>query len=76
MIRQSIRREYQKGKAREERFAYQALLAICFAVFLAVALVEFLLPWRWQAIAQRGGGSVIVEALDAARTTIPFAFMG
>lgn len=77
MNARSQRRVGMRDRGDGERFAYNVMLAAGFAIFLAAALLECLLPWRWSAILGRWSRkSPIEEALDAARTTIPFAFMG
>ena len=71
------RRASCRSRTQGERWAYQSMLAICFAVFLVAALIECLLPWRWASLAGRWSRkSVLVEAMEAAKTTVPFAFMG
>jgi hypothetical protein len=51
---------------------------VSFAIFLMVAVIERVLPtnWRSHAIGQDGGKSIFGEAKSAARTFVPFAFMG
>jgi hypothetical protein len=71
------RRTQMRGRPQGERWVYQTMLAAGFMIFLVAALIECLLPWRWRGIAERWSRkSVIVEAMEAAKTTIPFAFMG
>ena len=77
MTANTMKRTAPRGKSSGERWVYHAMLAAGFVIFLTAALVECLLPWRWRTIAGRWSHtSVIVEAMEAAKTTIPFAFMG
>lgn len=77
MNAQTSRHPSSRSRSQGERFAYQAMLAVGFVIFLVAALIECLLPWRWRTIAERWSRkSVLVEAMEAAKTTIPFAFMG
>jgi len=57
---------------------YRRLYALCFAVFLIVALVSRLLPRRLRPLAGRGAPrrSIVAEASAAANAAVPFAFMG
>lgn len=76
MTATTLRRSH-RGKAGPERATYRIVLAAGFLFFLAAALVECLMPWRWSEIARRWSEkSIVTEAMDAAKTTIPFAFMG
>jgi hypothetical protein len=77
MTAKDTRRGTPRNRTGGEHWVYNAVLAAGFLVFLAAALVECLMPWRWRGIADRWSHqSVIAEAMDAAKTTIPFAFMG
>jgi len=64
-----------KQEAKEFRFIY----AVCFVIFLMVAIIARLLPAQWRPwsrfTAAQGRTSIIDEAKAAANTFIPFAFM-
>jgi hypothetical protein len=64
----------RRGDSRE----YVALLAITYPFFLAAVLVDRLLPAsrRFFAGEKAGRAGIFGEAWSAARTTLPFAFMG
>jgi hypothetical protein len=47
-----------------------------FVIFLMVAIVERFLPSQWRPLGAEGHKSIIGEARTAARTFVPFAFMG
>jgi hypothetical protein len=49
------------------------IFAVCFAIFMVIALVSRLLPWRWSRSAARR--SVFAEARQGADRVTPFCFM-
>ncbi|CAN0486369.1 unnamed protein product, partial [Phaeothamnion confervicola] len=61
----------------QDRRQYQRIYALCFAIFLLVAVVCRLLPRAWQPFASADGqhGSVIDEVRNAVSTVLPFVFM-
>ena len=63
---------------REEAGEFRLIFMVSFAIFLMVAVIERVLPtnWRSHAIGQDSGKSIFGEAKSAARTFVPFAFMG
>jgi len=52
------------SKKREDRNSYRLIEAICFVIFLPVALVARLVGWRWHpwSAGPDGYGSVLQEA--------------
>lgn len=63
---------------RAEAGEFRLLFVASFAIFLLVAVVERVLPssWRAHAFGPDSGKSIFGEARAAARTFVPFAFMG
>lgn len=55
-----------------ETLQFRLIFAVCFAVFLAAAVIERLLPWNWT----RGRPSPVAHAWQSARTCATYAFMG
>lgn len=53
------------------------IFAVCFAIFLPVALLARAVPgWRPGPLGPAGARSVVGEARAAAAMIVPFAFMG
>jgi hypothetical protein len=63
---------------RGETGEFRLIFMVSFAIFLMVAAIERVLPtsWRSHAVGQDSGKSIFGEAKSAARTFVPFAFMG
>ena len=62
---------------KSETLEFRLIFGVTFAVFLAAALVESLLPLRWFSRENAGARKTIIErAADAARTCAAYAFMG
>jgi hypothetical protein len=63
---------------RGETSEFRLIFILTFVIFLLVAMVERVLPsnWRSQVFGTASGKSVFGEARSAARTFVPFAFMG
>lgn len=57
---------------------FRLIFMVSFAIFLMVAVIERVLPssWRSHAFGPDSGMSIFGEARAAARTFVPFAFMG
>lgn len=74
MATASIAPRSRKAETGEARLIFM----LTFAIFLVVAMVERVLPssWRSQVLGTASGKSVFGEARSAARTFVPFAFMG
>jgi hypothetical protein len=64
----------RKGESGE----FRLIFVLTFTIFLVVAMVERVLPssWRSHSFKVDAGKSVFGEARSAARTFVPFAFMG
>ncbi len=62
----------RKQKASE----FRLIFFVSFVIFLMVAIVERFLPSQWRPLGADGHKSIIGEARSAARTFVPFAFMG
>ena len=63
---------------RGEVSEFRLIFMVSFAIFLMVAVIERVLPssWRSSAFGPDSGKSIFGEARAAARTFVPFAFMG
>jgi len=67
-----------RGRAKSDQVDFNLIFAMCFVVFLLAAIGQRLLPGYWMG-GQHGifaRKSVIAQALDSARTVVPYAFMG
>ncbi len=62
----------------QEHRQFGWMVALGFVVFLVPAAIARLSGWRWRPWPSGAGGygSVIHEAHEAARTYIPYAFVG
>jgi hypothetical protein len=61
---------------KQEATEFRLIFVASFAIFLMVAIVERFLPSQWRQLGADGNKSIIGEARAAARTFVPFAFMG
>jgi hypothetical protein len=61
---------------RQEATEFRLIFMASFVIFLMVAIVERFLPSQWRPLGAEGHKSIIGEARTAARTFVPFAFMG
>ncbi len=56
---------------------YYLIFAVSFAVLLAAAIFEQLMPWNWMSKTKREKRtSIVAGAWGAARTCTAYAFMG
>jgi len=65
-------------RARSDQVDFNLIFAFCFTVFLVTEIGQRLLPGYWMGGQQCANArkSIIAEALDSARTVVPYAFMG
>ncbi|MEO1293312.1 MAG: hypothetical protein AAFV62_10850 [Pseudomonadota bacterium] len=70
----TISREKSSTKRRRERGEYWLYFALCFPLFLIVAVFGRLLPRSMRPFASEGR-SVFGEAKAAANTVLPYVFM-
>jgi len=67
-----------QSRARSDQGDFNLIFGMSFVVFLVAATAERLLPGHWMGAngRQQSRKSIIRQALDSARTVVPYAFMG
>ena len=68
---------YTRKRERNERLDFRIIFALSFVIFLLASVGERLLPRHWLAGSQeKPRKTIIAEALETTRITVPYAFMG
>jgi hypothetical protein len=69
-------RSMRRPSKRKDSTQYRLMFAVCVTVFLVAAVISRLLPWNWRFVGDEvKRKSVVEEAMEAANTVLPYAFM-